>query len=89
MKSNINFIYHYLCSDVVFKYVEEQSRSLMQPNLSITDLKKLQIPNPPIEIQNKLVAKIEIEQNLVNANRQLITIFEQKIKDRIAKVWGG
>jgi hypothetical protein len=25
---------------------------------------------------------------LVNANKQLIEIFEQKIKDRIAKVWG-
>ena len=28
------------------------------------------------------------EQELVNANKELITIFEQKIKDRIAKVWG-
>jgi hypothetical protein len=27
-------------------------------------------------------------QELVNANKQLIEIFEQKIKDRIAKVWG-
>ena len=86
--SNINFIYHYLCSDTVFKYVEEQSRSLMQPNLSITDLKKLPIPKPPIEIQNKLIDQIEKEQELVNANKQLIEIFEQKIKYRIAKVWG-
>jgi type I restriction enzyme M protein len=86
--SNINFVYHYLCSDVVYKYVEEKSRSLMQPNLSITDLKKLLIPSPSIEIQNGLVAQIEKEQALVSANQQLIEIFEQKIKDRIAKVWG-
>lgn len=86
--SNIKFIYQYLCSDTVFKFVEEQSRSLMQPNLSITDLKKLNIPNPSIEIQNKIVAQIEKEQELVNSNKQLIEIFEQKIKDRIAKVWG-
>ena len=25
----------------------------------------------------------------MNANKQLIEIFEQKIKDRIAKVWGS
>jgi len=25
---------------------------------------------------------------LVNANKQLIELFEQKIKDRISKVWG-
>lgn len=85
--ANLNFIYHYLCSDEVYKYVEEQSRSLMQPNLSITDLKKLLIPNPPIETQNEIVARIENEQKLVNANKELIEIFEQKIKDRIAKVW--
>ncbi|TCK67982.1 type I restriction enzyme M protein [Winogradskyella wandonensis] len=86
--ANLNFIYHYLCSDVVYKYVEEQSRSLMQPNLSITDLKKIPIPNPPIETQNEIVARIENEQKLVNANKELIEIFEQKIKNRIAKVWG-
>ncbi|MBL1219068.1 MAG: restriction endonuclease subunit M/S [Planctomycetes bacterium] len=86
--ANLNFIYHYLCSDVVYKYVEEQSRSLMQPNLSITDLKKMLIPNPPIETQNEIVTRIENEQELVNANKELIEIFEQKIKDRIAKVWG-
>jgi len=26
---------------------------------------------------------------MVNANKQLIEIFEQKIKDRIAKGWGA
>lgn len=87
-KSNILFIYYYLCSDAVYRYVEEKSRSLMQPNLSITDLKNLEIPCPPIESQNEIVAQIEKEQELVNANKQLIEIFEQKIKDRIAKVWG-
>ncbi|MFY0599337.1 MAG: N-6 DNA methylase [Cyclobacteriaceae bacterium] len=87
-KANINFIYHYLCSDTVYEYVEEQSRSLMQPNLSITDLKKLPIPCPPLVQQNEIVDRIRKEQELVNANNELIEIFEQKIKDRIAKIWG-
>lgn len=51
-------------------------------------VKSTLIPLPEIRIQNKIVAKIENEQNLVTANRKLIEIFEQKIKDRIAKVWG-
>jgi len=46
------------------------------------------IPLPPIETQHQIVAQIEREQALVNANQQLIEIFEQKIKERIAKVWG-
>jgi type I restriction enzyme M protein len=87
-KANLSFIYHYLSSETVFKYVEEKSRSLMQPNLSVNDLKKLPIPCPSIEIQNQIVNSFEKEENLVDANKQLIQIFEQKIKDRIAKVWG-
>lgn len=46
------------------------------------------IPLPDIKTQGQIVAQIEKEQALVNANKQLIEIFEQKIKDRIAKVWG-
>jgi type I restriction enzyme M protein len=43
---------------------------------------------PDIETQRQIVAQIEKEQELVNASKQLIEIFEQRIKDRIAKVWG-
>ena len=46
------------------------------------------IPLPPLEIQNQIVTQIEKEQALVNTNKELIKIYEQKIKDRIAKVWG-
>lgn len=47
-----------------------------------------QIPLPPLETQHQIVAQIEREQALVNANKELIALFEQKIKDRIARVWG-
>ncbi len=87
-KSNIDFIYYYLCSEKVYKYVEEKSRSLMQPNLSVTDLKKLPIPFPSIEEQNNIVSQLNIEQSIMNSNNNLIDIFEKKIKDTIAKVWG-
>ena len=49
---------------------------------------KTLIPLPPIDIQRQIVTQIEKEIDLVNANKELIGIFEQKIKDRIAKVWG-
>lgn len=60
-----------------------------QSNINAKILATFQIPLPPIKIQNQIVAKIEKEQELVNANKELIQIFEQKIKDRIAKVWGS
>lgn len=42
---------------------------------------------PDNKIQHQIVSQIENEQALVNANKQLIALFEQKIKDRIARVW--
>ena len=51
-------------------------------------IEETKIPIPPLDIQRQIVAQIEKEQELVNANKQLIKIFQQKIKDRIGKVWG-
>lgn len=43
---------------------------------------------PPLKIQKQIVAQIEKEQKLVEANRKLIEIFEGKIEAKIAEVWG-
>lgn len=45
------------------------------------------IPLPPLPIQQQIVSRIEQEQQLVNANKELIKIYEQKIKDEINKLW--
>lgn len=51
--------------------------------------KAYQLPLPDIETQRSIVAEIEAEQALVNANKQLIERFEAKIKATINRVWGG
>ncbi|HEV7376803.1 MAG TPA: hypothetical protein VGN95_18960, partial [Pyrinomonadaceae bacterium] len=51
------------------------------------ELRILQIPLPPLEEQKQIVSQIEYEQSLVNSNKELITIYEQKIKDEINKLW--
>ena len=58
-------------------------------NLSQGILSNLKIPIPPIETQRAIVAEIEAEQALVDANRQLIARFEAKIKATIDRVWGS
>lgn len=87
-KVNSLFIYFYLCSPAVREYVLDKSRSLMQPNLSIKDLHALKIPLPSIDMQRSIVESIETEYKIIESNKDLIKMFEQKIKDKIAKVWG-
>lgn len=64
------------------------SGGVRQSNISNKGIESIKIPLPDIKTQQQIVVQIEKEQEFVNANKQLIEIFEQKIKDRIAKVWG-
>ncbi|MDP2882864.1 MAG: hypothetical protein Q8N89_14950 [Azonexus sp.] len=42
-----------------------------------------------IDTRRAIVAEIEAEQALVNANKQLIACFEAKIKVSTNRIWGG
>lgn len=89
IKENIESIYLKLILDVFIpNQIHILSAGAAYQALTIVKLKQLQIPLPNSETQRQIVAQIEKEQELVNANKQLIELFEQKIKDRIAKVWG-
>lgn len=58
------------------------------PRVGYEHFSKILIPLPPKEKQQQIVEQIDQEQKIVKSNQKLIRIFEQKIKDRIGKVWG-
>jgi type I restriction enzyme M protein len=89
IKEDVESIYLKLVLDIFIpNQIHVLSAGAAYQALTIVKLKQLEIPIPDIETQRQIVAQIKNEQALVNANKQLIDIFEQKIKDRIAKVWG-
>jgi len=69
-----------------------QANALMtgggQPQFNGNALIQIKFPLPPFETQQAIVAEIEAEQELVNANRELIERFEKKIQATLARVWG-
>jgi type I restriction enzyme M protein len=65
-----------------------QSIGAVFKNLSTTQIKHFKIPVPPLSIQQEIVTQIASEQEMVNANKKLIEIYEQKIKDKIGEVCG-
>ena len=66
-----------------------EARGGNQSNLSAQVLKEYSIPVPPIHTQKAIVAEIEAEQVLVNANRELIEKFETKIQTVLNRIWGN
>lgn len=82
------YLFYYLQTPNAFSQANKAATGMAQKTVSLTSLRQFVIPLPPLETQRQIVARIQKEQELVNANKQLIKIFEEKIKDRIAKVWG-
>jgi len=75
---NDDYLYHFFCTKIVSDYVLSNVNPLMQPNLSITDLKKLLIPCPSIQEQKKVVQKLN---DLNTQTKKLEAIYTQKIAD--------
>ena len=72
-------------------YISQAERLMTgggQPQFNGNAIIKILIPVPSIEEQKSIVEKIENEMTLVEHSKQLISIFEQKIKDKINEVWG-
>jgi type I restriction enzyme M protein len=83
------WIYYFVSSN---KFIEE-GRNNMSGTGGLRRLTKYfvenySIPLPPLGTQKEIVAEIEKEQKMVEECKKLIAIHEQKIKDKIAEVWG-
>jgi type I restriction enzyme M protein len=74
--------------EVQRRYFQSTNGAAIQNVGSMKVMKRIPVPLPPLKIQQKLVAEIESERELVEANKKLIEIFEKKIKDKIGEVWG-
>ena len=63
-------------------------QAVNQTNFNGDQLSKTKLALPPISVQRDIVDRLEEEMSIVDQNKRLIEIFQQKIKDRIAEVWG-
>ena len=76
----------YIAQSLYPEFMKLGAGKFRMANLSF--IRTLKIPLPDIKIQLEIVARIEGELTGVKGAEYLIGSFEQKIKDRIAKVWG-
>lgn len=64
-------------------------RAVNQASIKVSDLKKIEIPIPSIAEQQQIVEEINEEMAIIEQNKRLIEIFEQKINAKINEVWGS
>lgn len=82
------YILLYLKSNIVINEIERSKVGVAQYNISLKQIGDLQIPIPPYADQRRIVDTAAEEMSIVEQNKRLIEIFQQKIKDKIAEVWG-
>ena len=84
-------------SSFLFYALKTKSSSILEkgikPGVTVQSFyagffKEYLFPLPPLATQQAIVAEIEAEQALVNANQELITRFEKKIQATLARIWG-
>jgi type I restriction enzyme M protein len=82
------FFAHFFKSRDFAEMIKTVGRGANIRNLSQGILNGIKVPLPPLDTQQAIVAEIEAEQALVAGNRELITRFEKKIQNTLARVWG-
>ncbi len=83
------WLYYFISNSRFLKLGENNmTGSAGQQRVSIDFVKNYKIPVPSVEIQKTIVAQVNDQQKTIEANRELVKLFEQKIKDKISEVWG-
>ena len=71
-----DFLFAYLSTQAVVDYVKKRVNTLMQPNLSITDLRLMPIPTPTRCEQNKITEQLD---SLREETLRLARLYERKL----------
>lgn len=85
---NPNFYWIFAQSTNYWKQANNLVTGGGQPQFNANAIKQIQLPVPPLDIQKKIISQINEELAIIEQNKRLISLFEQKIKDKIADVWG-
>jgi type I restriction enzyme M protein len=86
-KVQTTYLATYMLSDTFNDSIRGFYERASIPKINRTQLFSTEIPLPPLATQQAIVAEIEAEQKLVNANRELIERMEKKIQAVLARVW--
>ncbi len=89
-KENIIPEYLYICifSETTVKQMTIKMGKGAYPSINTNDVANLIIPLPPLEVQQRIVDKIEAERKVIDSLREMVKTYEEKIKRVIDRVWG-
>ena len=87
-KSNVlqDYLKHLLLSQNFYEFCQKTAGGGAQGNISPSQILNYKIPLPPLEIQKQLVAGMEEQEKIIEANKKLVGIMEQKIAEVLSEI---
>ena len=79
------YVYYYLLNNI--NILENGFTGSGLKHLSKPYLQNIQIPLPPLEIQEKIVKEIEGYEKIISSCKKLIEIYQNKIKEVIGNIF--
>ena len=59
-----------------------------QPQFNANVMTRIIVPIPTLQVQEQIIEKVNQQRQIIEGNKKLIEIYNQKIQDRIKKIWG-
>ncbi len=87
-KNKLDNKYLWLISEIIANRIKANAQGIGVTGVTRDFIDKQEIPLPSLEVQKQIVEKIGEEQKMIEANKELVKLFEQKIKDKISELWG-
>lgn len=87
-KVDSRFIACLLASPFVMIQADKAATGVAQKTVSLKSLRSFVVPLPHLDVQRRIVAGIDAERAIVDVNRKLVEIYEQKIQSKLAEIWG-
>jgi type I restriction enzyme S subunit len=85
---DINFLFHYLNSDLFENNCISSAMGIAQKNLSTKFLNNYQIPLPPLSEQKRIVAILDKAQQLIDLRKQQLTKLDELIQSIFYDMFG-
>lgn len=85
---DLHFLKHYLVSSLCEREIDRFANGAAQPNLAARDLKKFQIPIPPIQEQIRIASILDKADEICRKRYQAIQLAEEFLKSLFLDMFG-
>ena len=80
-KENDLFYYYYFISETGYNQIRTIVNSSGQPKFNKTNFKELEVPHPPLAIQNKIADSLSVIDDKISTNNKIIEASEKLMRE--------